>query len=79
MSGARALRRVGGVVPTRFRIVVTGRLSEGFATAICDLELEASEGRTALTGTFVDQAQLHGVLQRLCDLGIELESVNAVD
>ena len=79
MPAARAWRSVCDVVPTRFRIVVTGRLSEGFATALCDLELEAADGRTALTGTFVDQAQLHGVLERLSDLGIELESVNAVD
>jgi len=32
-----------------------------------------------LTGDFSDQSQLHGVLDRLQDFGIELVSINAVD
>jgi hypothetical protein len=66
------------VNPTRYRIVVKGRLSESFASAFEGLSVEALPGRTALEGVFVDQSQLHGVLDRIRGLGIELESVNAV-
>jgi hypothetical protein len=31
-----------------------------------------------LIGHFADQAQLHGILERIRDFGIELVSVNAV-
>jgi hypothetical protein len=62
---------------TRYRIVVKGRLSERYEPAFDGLRLEAGDGITALSGTFVDHAQLYGVLDRLRDLGIELVSVNA--
>jgi hypothetical protein len=41
--------------------------------------LEPLPGRTVLTGEFADETQLYGVLDRLRDFGIELESVNSVD
>jgi hypothetical protein len=66
------------VTPTRYRIVVKGRLSESFASVFDDLSVEPLPGRTALEGEFVDQSQLHGILDRIRGLGIELESVNAV-
>jgi hypothetical protein len=64
--------------PTRYRIVVNGRLSDSFASVFEDLTVEPLPGRTALEGDFADQSQLHGVLDRLRGLGIELVSVNAV-
>ena len=65
--------------PGRYRVVVRGRLGEYLATAFEQLELESRAGETWLTGTFADQAQLHGLLDRLRDLGIQLVSVNPVD
>jgi hypothetical protein len=65
--------------PKRYRIVIRGRLGEHLAGAFDGLELESRAGETAMTGTFADQAQLHGMLDRLCDLGIQLISVNPVD
>jgi hypothetical protein len=65
--------------PTRYEIVVKDRLSERFDGAFPGVELEPAKGRTVLRGEFVDQAQLHGVLERLRDFGIELVSVNALD
>jgi len=61
-----------------YEIVVRGRLSERFASALPGLELQARPGATALVGEFRDQAQLFGVLQRLGDFGIEVVSVNPV-
>jgi hypothetical protein len=67
------------VMPTRYRIVVKGRLGERFDSAFQGVVLEPLPGGTALTGEFADEAQLYGVLDRLRDFGIELVSVNAVD
>ena len=67
------------VGPTRYRIVVRGRLSERFDSAFQGVVLEPLPGGTALTGEFADETQLYGVLDRLRDFGIELVSVNAVE
>jgi hypothetical protein len=65
--------------PSRYRIVVRGNLSEHLASAFGHLELDSHAGETSITGTFADQAQLHGLIDRLRDLGIQLVSVNPVD
>jgi hypothetical protein len=51
--------------PTCYRIVVA-------------MTVQCTGGRTAITGVVVDQSQLHGLLDRVGDLGLELVSVNAV-
>ena len=66
-------------MPRRYRIVVRGRLGEHLATSFGQLELESKAGESVLTGTVADHAQLHGLLDRLRDLGIQLVSVNPVD
>ena len=63
----------------RYRVVVRGRLGEHLASAFGHLELDSRPGQTTLTGTFADQAQLHGLLDQLRDLGIHLISVNPID
>ena len=65
--------------PSRYRVVVRGRLDKYFVCPFAELELESQAGLSILTGTFADQAQLHGLLCRLRDLGIQLISVNPVD
>jgi len=65
--------------PTRYEIVAKDRLSERVARAFPGLKMESHAGRTVLTGAFQDQSQLHGLLNRLQDFGIELVSVNAVE
>jgi hypothetical protein len=57
---------------TCYRITVRGRLGDHFAGAFDGLKLEPQDGRTVLTGKITDQAHLHGVLERLRDLGLEL-------
>ena len=65
----------------RYRIVVTGRLTPRFAAAFDGLivEEDGPPGRTGLVCRFPDQAALHGMLDRLWELGIELEAVHALD
>jgi hypothetical protein len=65
------------IVGTRtvYRIVVRDELSERFAVAFEGMEMETKCGQTILTGEVVDQPQLHGILDRIAGLGLELVSV----
>ncbi len=62
------------MAPLVCTIVVTGELDERFGEAFEPLRLTATDGRTELTGVLTDQAQLHGVLRQLFDLGLEVLS-----
>jgi hypothetical protein len=63
----------------RYRVVVRGRLGEHLADVFDQLDIDPRPGQTTLTGNFADQAQLHGLLDQLRDLGIHLISVNPAD
>lgn len=57
------------------RVTVQGRLSERLAAAFDGMTLVRCAGASVLVGEVADQAQLHGLLSRIRDLGLELESV----
>jgi hypothetical protein len=61
--------------PTRYTIVVRGELGPRFGSAFGAMKVCASGGRTYIVGDVVDQSQLHGILDRIRNLGIELISV----
>ena len=61
----------------RYEIVVRGRLSKRYGAAFDGMTLVSRDGETIMTGAFLDQAQLYGLINRLRDLGIELISVKA--
>jgi hypothetical protein len=63
----------------RYQVVIRGRLGDHLAGVFGHLEVESRPGQTTLTGNFADQAQLHGLLSQLRDLGIYLVSVNPAD
>ena len=63
---------------TIYRIVVRSELSERFAEAFEGMEMEVKNGQTVLTGEVVDQPHLHGILERINGLGLELVSVQAL-
>ena len=67
------------IQPTRYRVVVRGRVSRDLAETFEHVELASAARETSLTGTFTDPAQLYGLLDRLQDLGIPIVSVNPVD
>jgi hypothetical protein len=56
-----------------YEVRVAGHLDDHWAATLADLTLvRLDDGTTSLTGPIVDQAQLHGVLARVRDLGIPL-------
>ncbi len=59
----------------RIRITVRPRLSQRLALAFDGLVLRPRDGGTELFGEIADQTQLHGVLTRIRDLGLDLQSV----
>jgi len=67
------------VGPSRYRIVLRGRLSECFESAFEGMALEAGPNQTVLVGEVRDQAHLHGLLDRLREFGIELVAVEPAD
>jgi hypothetical protein len=64
--------------PRRYQIVVAGELSRRFAPAFEGMTVRCAGGQTAITGMVVDQSQLHGLLNRVGELELELVSVNAI-
>jgi hypothetical protein len=63
--------------PTRYEIVVRGRLSERSGAAFEAMTIRSGGGLTTLSGDILDQSHLYGVINGLRDLGIELVSVTA--
>jgi hypothetical protein len=60
----------------QYEIRVTGHLESRWAAWFDGLSLTPEEdGTTVLRGPIVDQAALHGVLQKLRDIGVPLVSV----
>lgn len=60
----------------RYEIRVKGRLAPRWAAWFDGMTLTTEDGgTTCIYGTVVDQAALHGLLQRLRDVGLPLISV----
>lgn len=64
----------------RYEIRVKGHLDARWAEWFDGLSLShASDGTTVIDGLVADQAALHGLLQKLRDLGVPLVSVARVE
>ena len=59
----------------RYRLVPRRELGEPFGFLSEGMRMDRVAGTTALTGSVVDQALLHGLIQRTQELGLELISV----
>jgi hypothetical protein len=55
-----------------YRLVVRGELDRRFAYLFNGMQMEWVEGTTELTGSVIDQAQLHGFIDRIEELRLEL-------
>ncbi len=58
-----------------YRLVVRGELDARFAFLFDGMSMETVGGTTVLVGPVVDQAHLHGFIERIEELGLELLSV----
>ena len=62
-----------------YEFVLRGEIGDRFGLVFDGMHLERVRGDTVLTGPVLDQAHLHGVIERIQELGVELVSVNPVD
>lgn len=75
------MERIGGSMADgrearHYEIRIEGHLATRWAAWFEGMSLtHATDGTTALRGTVADQAALHGLLQKLRDLGVPLISV----
>jgi hypothetical protein len=66
--------------PSGYRLRVNGHLDQHWSSWFNDLTLtHEDDGTTCLTGAIADQAELHGLLSKIRDLGVTLISVEVVD
>lgn len=65
--------------PGRYEIRIKGRLDERWAGRLAGLTFTYEyTGMTSLSGVLADQAALHGVLNRIRDLGLPIISVQRI-
>ncbi len=62
-----------------YRITVEGEIGPRYAAAFDGMQIRAADGKTEITGPVIDQAQLHGLLNRIADLGLTLPSVTPLN
>jgi hypothetical protein len=75
------LRREGGaVVPsTGYEIRIKGRLSDSVTGAFEDFTAAVKPAETVMRGELRDQSELHGVLDQIQSLGLELIEVRRLE
>ena len=61
--------------PTTYVITFRGEAGRAVSAAFADLDVSTNEGLTILQATVPDQAALHGVIERIRALGLELVAV----
>ena len=67
-------------MPTYYHIRLKGHLDDHWSAWFGDLSLtHEHDGTTSLSGLVSDQAELHGLLMKVRDLGVALISVAVVD
>jgi hypothetical protein len=66
--------------PACYKLRVDGQLDDHWSAWFGDLTLtHESDGTTSLSGLVSDQAELHGLLMKVRDLGVTLISVAVID
>jgi hypothetical protein len=66
--------------PRIYQLRVVGHLDDRWSTWFGEFTIApCDDGTCTLTGVVADQAQLHGVLARLRDLGATLVSLRTID
>jgi hypothetical protein len=65
--------------PSRYEIRVSGRLGENVAARFEGFDMEVEPAETVLRGPVQDQSALHGILEQIESLGLELVEVRRVE
>lgn len=66
--------------PRTYRMRVVGHLDDRWSSWLGEFTIDpCDDGTCTLTGPVADQAQLHGILARLRDIGATLLSVRAIE
>lgn len=68
-----------GVKSSRYEIRVRGSLGEKLAASFTGFDAEVEPAETILRGPVQDQAALHGILEQIESLGLELVEVRRID
>jgi hypothetical protein len=63
----------------RYEIRVQGILDQRWTAWFEGLAIGSDDSQTVISGPVTDQAALHGLLNRVCDLGLVLISVRRLD
>jgi hypothetical protein len=63
------------VPPTGYEIRIKGRLSDALSGEFADFTAAVRPAETVMRGELRDQAELHGLLDRIQSLGLELIEV----
>lgn len=64
--------------PGMYEIRVKGKLGKMWSDWFDDFEITANDEKTLLTGYVTDQAALHGLLNKIRDVGLTLLSINRI-
>ena len=64
---------------SQYELVIRGEIGERFGVLFEGLRLQRDRGTTIITGPVRDQAHLHGLIERVDNLGLELVSVNPLN
>ena len=59
-----------------YEFVLRGEIGDRFAPLFDGMRLQRTPGHTVLTGPVLDQAHLHGLIERIAEVGVDLVSVN---
>ena len=69
----------GRATSAGYEIRVEGVLDQRWTAWFEDLEIASDHNQTVISGPVTDQAALHGLLNRVCDLGLVLVSVRRLE
>jgi hypothetical protein len=64
--------------PARYEVRVEGVLDDRWSEWFEGLHIERQGGETILSGTLPDQSALHGILEKVRDLGLSVITVRRI-
>ena len=70
---------VSRVSPSRYEFRIRGRVGERLLAGFAGFDAEIEPVETVLRGDVADQAALHGVLEQIQALGLELVELRQID